>query len=54
MDLPLIKGAVAWYWDWLKVMLLDGSVLEEDPLVVLINVNINAALQRKGMKIATF
>jgi hypothetical protein len=28
------KGNVAWDWDWLKVMLLDWTVIEEEPLVV--------------------
>jgi SepF-like predicted cell division protein (DUF552 family) len=46
------------------VIILDRSVLEEEPLVVFKlfkcffelkkNVNRNAALQRKGMEIATF
>ncbi len=34
MDIDNIKGTVAWDWDGLKVIILDGSVLEEEPLVV--------------------
>ncbi len=30
----LFKGTVAWDWDGLKVIILDRSVLEEEPLVV--------------------
>ncbi len=58
------KGNVAWDWDWLKVMLLDWTVLEEEPLVVFKcfqmllrlfkNVNRNAALHEKELEIATF
>jgi hypothetical protein len=34
MHFKIVKGTVTWDLDWLKVMLLDGSVPEEEPLVV--------------------
>jgi hypothetical protein len=35
LDVNIVfKGTVAWDWDGLKVIILDGSVLREEPLVV--------------------
>ncbi len=31
---PIFKGTAAWDLDWLKVMLLDRSILGEEPLMV--------------------